>query len=162
MIMYEGVDRSCYDHSQCEVGMMCTTGGYHRKNDYQHPQADGLGQCSDCYYATHSDRDVAVRAIETLIFRFDRTFTASSNPYEIKRKTNITHYDEYCEDTDESPKKCDYIHNNVRLISRKAMMVLFFVAINLVNAILKDLDQGQSMQTPVSYTHLTLPTTPYV
>ena len=151
MIMYEGVDRSCYDHSQCEVGMMCTTGGYHRKTDYQHPQADGLGQCSDCYYATHSDRDAAVRAIETVIFRFDRTFTAKSNPYEIKRKTNISHYDEYCEDNDESPTKCDYIHNNVRLMSRKAMMVLFFVAINLVNAILKDLDQGQSMQTLIKF-----------
>ena len=47
--------------------------------------------------------------------------------------------------TDEHHKKCDYIHDNVRLMSKKAMMVLFFVAVNLVNAILKDVDQGQSV-----------------
>ena len=27
MIMYEGVDQSCYDHTHCQVGMMCTAGG---------------------------------------------------------------------------------------------------------------------------------------
>ena len=154
MIMYEGVDQSCYDHTHCQVGMMCTAGGSFRRENVRSPQGDMFGQCSDCYYATHSDRDKAVLAIETVLFRYDRTFTAKSNPYEIWRKHNNTqreHWVEYCEETDEHHKKCDYIHDNVRLMSKKAMMVLFFVAVNLVNAILKDMDQGQSMQSLVKF-----------
>ena len=72
MIMYEGVDRSCYDHSHCEAGMMCTAGGQFRKSNFR---VANLGQCSDCYYATHSDRDSAVLAIETLVFRFGSPVT---------------------------------------------------------------------------------------
>ena len=152
MIMYEGVDRSCYDHSHCEAGMMCTAGGQFRKSNFR---VANLGQCSDCYYATHSDRDSAVLAIETLVFRFDRTTRAESNPHEIKRKSNESelgsHWAQYCASTDDSPKTCDYIHDNVRLMSGKAMLVLVFVAINLVNAILKDMDQGQHMQVLIRF-----------
>ena len=90
MIMYEGVDQSCYDHTHCQVGMMCTAGGSFRRENVRSPQGDMFGQCSDCYYATHSDRDKAVLAIETVLFRYDRTFTAKSNPYEIWRKHNTT------------------------------------------------------------------------
>ena len=157
MIMFEGVDRRCYDHTHCMSGMMCTAGGHVKKGgDYQAEATrgrNGLGQCSDCYYATHEDRDYAVGAFETFIFKFDRTTKAWANPHEIMRKSNntVTHFVDYCELTDESHKKCDYIHDNVQLMSGKAMLVLLFVAVNLVNAILKDMDQGQNMQKLIKF-----------